>query len=292
MTTRRDFLRLSAAMLAATAVPDSLLANTHAPEKKIGLQLYSVRDDIKNDFDGTMKSLVKIGYKRFEAAGYRNGLFYGKTPSDIKKYMGDLGAMLTGSHTGTGLLRTADDKGWDFWKKCMPDTVEAGCKWVVQAGYPECKTIDEVKMLADMFNKVGEMAKASGLKFAFHNHVTEFKPISGEIPYDVLLQRTDPTLVTFQMDTCQVFLGGGSCTDYIKKYPGRFSNWHVKDPHPTKDESTELGTGRLDFAPIFALANRAGLEDYYVEQESYSMSPLEAVKHDYNYLNKASFVKW
>ena len=85
-------------------------------EKAIGVQLYSVRDDLKTDFDGTMKALVDIGYKRMEAAGYRDGKFYGKSPAEMKKYLADLGAHMVGSHTGSGLLAEGDTKGWDFWK--------------------------------------------------------------------------------------------------------------------------------------------------------------------------------
>ena len=175
MITRRNFLKAGAAVAALSVVPNGFASILAKKEKAIGVQLYSVRDDLKTDFDGTMKALVDIGYKRMEAAGYRDGKFYGKSPAEMKKYLADLGARMVGSHTGSGLLAEGDTKGWDFWKKNAADTAEVGCKWIVQAGYPskDLKSLSDVKRLADQCNKCGEIAKANGLRFAFHNHVDE-----------------------------------------------------------------------------------------------------------------------
>lgn len=187
MITRRNFLRASAALAALSVVPQGFASVLAGKEKAIGLQLYSVRDDLTTDFDGTMKAVIDMGYKRLEAAGYREGKFYGKTPAEMKKYVADLGAKMVSSHTGSGLLAADDTKGWDFWKKNAADTKEVGCKWIIQAGYPhqQLKTISDVKRLADQFNKCGEIAKANGLKFAFHNHVDEFHEMEGQIPASV-----------------------------------------------------------------------------------------------------------
>lgn len=294
MTTRRDFLKASAALAALSFVPSAFSCSGGAKEKAIGVQLYSVRDDLKKDFDATMKAMVEIGYKRFEAAGYRDGKFYGKTPSEMKKYMSDLGAAMIGSHTGRGLLAEDDTEGWDWWKKNAADTAELGCKWIIQAGYPkgDIKSISDVKRLADQFNKCGEIAKANGLKFAFHNHVDEFHELNGEIPFDVMIENTDKDLVAFQMDTAQLVYGGYKCHDYVNRYPGRFSNWHLKDANPDGKGSTEMGKGLVDFETLFAVADKAGLEDYFIEQERYNMTPLEAMKYDYDFLMKADYVKW
>ena len=124
MITRRNFLKAGAAVAALSVVPNGFASILAKKEKAIGVQLYSVRDDLKTDFDGTMKALVDIGYKRMEAAGYRDGKFYGKSPAEMKKYLADLGARMVGSHTGSGLLAEGDTKGWDFWKKNAADTAE------------------------------------------------------------------------------------------------------------------------------------------------------------------------
>ncbi|MDD6210278.1 MAG: sugar phosphate isomerase/epimerase [Bacteroidales bacterium] len=289
MLNRRNFLR-SAALLAAAGITTQHETFAAITKKKmpIGLQLYSVRDDLNSDFDATMTAVVGIGYKNLEAAGYSDGKFYGKTPSEFKKYLSGLGAKLTGSHTGSGLLDPAKTQEWDFWSKNMDATAEAGCKWIVQAYYPEnqIQTVDDVKRLAEQFNRLGKMAKQNGLRFAYHNHVTEFHKIEDVVPYDLLLNETDPKLVTFQMDTAQIYYGGGDCVDYLKKYPGRFTNWHVKDANPDGLGSTELGKGAIDFYTLFQEAKNAGLEDFYVEQERYNMSPIEAIRYDYDYLSK------
>ena len=241
-----------------------------------------------------MKTLVDIGYKRMEAAGYRDGKFYGKSPAEMKKYLADLGARMVGSHTGSGLLAEGDTKGWDFWKKNAADTAEVGCKWIVQAGYPskDIKSLSDVKRLADQFNKCGEIAKANGLRFAFHNHVDEFHELEGKIPFDVMIENTDKGLVTFQIDTAQLVYGGFKCHDYVNRYPGRFANWHLKDANADGKGSTEMGAGIVDFKSLFAVAEKAGLEDYFIEQERYNMTPLQAMKHDYDFLMNASYVKW
>ena len=292
MITRRHFLKAAGMVAASTLLPEAFAAE--AKKKQIGLQLYSVRNEISRDFTGTLQQLAKIGFPHLEAASYSNGKFYGRDPKEFSKILADMGMRLSGSHTGSALLAPGDEKGWDFWKQNMAATVETGAEWIVQASYPEgqLKTIADVKRLAEQFNKLGEMAKAHNLKFAFHNHVTEFHPLEGELPYDVMLQNTDAKLVTFQMDTCQVLLGGGDCVSYVNKYPGRFSNWHLKDAHKEKNESTEFGKGRNDFESLFAVAKKAGLSIYYIEQEAYTVPPLEAVAHDFKFLTDAKYVKW
>ncbi len=294
MITRRNFLRTSASIAALSVIPKGFAAQLEKQGKAIGVQLYSVRDDIQKDFDGTIKAVIDIGYKRLESYGYRDGKFFGKTPAEMKKYLADLGASMTGSHTGSGLLEANDTKGWDFWKKNADDTAELGCKWIVQAGYPvqAIKGIADVKRLADQFNKCGEIAKANGLKFAFHNHVEEFHKLEEQIPYDVMIENTDKDLVTFQMDTAQLVYGGFKCHEYVNRYPGRFANWHLKDANPDGEGSTEFGKGLVDFEALFAVAKKAGLEDYYVEQERYNMTPVEALKYDYDFLMNAPYVKW
>lgn len=295
MVTRRNFLKAGAAMIALGALPGGFSCTAFKKQKQIGVQLYSVRDELKNDFDGTMKALADIGYKRFESYGYRDGKYFGKTPKEMKQYMNDLGGVMTGSHTGSGLLDENDEQAWDFWRKNVDDTAELGCKWIVQAGYPvkQLQTVSDIKRFAEQFNRIGEMAKNNGLKFAFHNHVEEFHGIEGRIPYEVLIEQTDPNLVFFQIDTAQMVYGGfDPVKDYINSYPGRFSNWHLKDANPDGKGSTEMGQGIVDFEALFAAADLAGLEDYYIEQERYNMTPLEAMKYDYDFLMKADYVKW
>jgi sugar phosphate isomerase/epimerase len=294
MITRRTFIKTGVALTAIGALSPQLYAGSRpAKEKAIGLQLYSAREDLQKDAEATIKTIVEIGYKRLEAFGYKDGKFFGKTPKGIKDFLSGLGAQLTGSHTGMPLLEAGENTAeWNAWKKTTEDTAEAGCKWIVQASYPtrQIKNISDVRRLAAQFNKCGEIAKAHGLKFAFHNHHDEFARMEGLIPFDVLVQDTDPALVAFQMDTGHLLLGGFKCHDYVRKYPGRFSNWHLRDVNQ-KGEGTEFGKGLVDFKALFAVADIAALEDYYVEQGQYTIPPIEALKHNYNFLIKAPYVK-
>jgi sugar phosphate isomerase/epimerase len=269
-----------------------LYAGMPPKEKAIGLQLYSAREDLQKDAEVTIKKIVEIGYKRLEAFGYRNGKFFEKTPKEMKNFLAGLGAELTGSHTGMPLLEEGNDKQWDSWGKIVEDTAEAGCKWIIQASYPtqQIKTISDVKRLAAQFNKCGETAKSFGLKFAFHNHHDEFAAMEGLIPFDVIVRNTEHNLVAFQMDTGHLLLGGFKCHDYVRKYPGRFPNWHLRDVNE-KGEGTQLGKGLVDFETLFAVAGIAKLEDYYVEQGQYTIPPLDALKLNYDFLAKASYVK-
>ena len=297
MTTRRDFLKTGAALGVISMLPTGFACSASIKEKAIGLQLYSLRDDIQKDTDGTIKAAINIGYKRFEAYGYTDGKFFGKTPKEMKQFLADLGAKMTGSHTNMRLLdpESANTAQWDAWKKNIEDTAEVGCKWIVQASYPthQIETISDVKRLADQFNTCGELAKRGGLKFSFHNHAGELNEFDGQIPYDVMITNTDKDLVAFQIDTEQMVYGGTECHEYIKKYPGRFSSWHVKDATLDRGGSTEFGKGMVDFEALFTVADIAKLEDYYVEQERYiNMTPLECIKYNYDFLMKAPYVKW
>jgi len=296
MTTRRDFLKTGAALSALSLLPAGFACAPSPKEKAIGLQLYSLRDDIQKDMEGTIKAVIAMGYKRLESYGYQDGKFFGKAPKEMKQFLADLGAAMTGSHTNMRLLNPEADNTaqWDAWKKNVEDTAELGCKWIVQASYPtrQIETISDVARFADQFNRCGELAKAGGLKFSFHNHAGELREFDGQIPYDVLITNTDKDLVSFQIDTEQMVYGGTPCHEYIKKYPGRFSSWHVKDATPDGEGSTEFGKGMVDFESLFAVADIAKLEDYYVEQERYNMAPLECMKHNYDFLMNAPYVKW
>ena len=108
----------------------------------------------------------------------------------------------------------------------------------------------------------------------------------------MMIENTDKGLVTFQIDTAQLVYGGFKCHDYVNRYPGRFANWHLKDANADGKGSTEMGAGIVDFKSLFAVAEKAGLEDYFIEQERYNMTPLQAMKHDYDFLMNASYVKW
>lgn len=295
---RRNFLRTTAlATAASTVTPGHILhASSKAvvSKKKIGIQLYSLRDDMAKNADATLEAVAKIGYSFIETYGYGNGKFFGKTPKEFSRQVNDLGMKMTSSHTGFGIYNNDSSEAWDAVKRNMEDTREAGSKWIVQAGYPGggYTTLNQVEKLAEIFNRVGELAKTFDLKFAYHNHREEFRAIEDQIPYQKYIELTDPSLVTFQMDIGHVANEMADYRAYLQLYPGRFGNLHIRDTNVKTKVATEFGNGNVALEEVFKLFQHAGVEDYYVEQEEYNYTPLESLKMCYDYLAKAPFVKW
>jgi sugar phosphate isomerase/epimerase len=299
---RRHFFKQSGVIIGAAALAGAsapaLRANVSrkTAKKQIGLQLYSLRDDMRKDPDGTLKAVAGMGYQLLESYGYGNRLYFGKTPADFRKQLSDLGMRMTSSHTGFGVYVNDTGAAWDDVKRNMEDTRTAGAKWIVQAGYPGSRytRLDEVKKLADTFNRVGELAKTFGLNFAYHNHTEEFSAIERQIPYQKYIEWTDKELVTFQMDIGHVANVMGDYVGYLLKYPGRFRTLHIRDTNLTTKAPTEFGEGEVRMKEVFDLfpAPGSGLEDYYVEQEGYRYEPRVSVAKCYEYLDKADFVKW
>ncbi|GHV04549.1 sugar phosphate isomerase [Bacteroidia bacterium] len=301
---RRNFFKQSgiaagAAVLAGSSAQaaESILAapEPQASGKQIGIQLYSLKDDMGKDPEGTLKAVANIGYKTIEPWGY-NGKFFGKTPADFKKFVADLGMKIISSHTNFGIFFNDTTEAWDAVKKNMADHQAIGSKWIVQAGYPGGRftKLDEVKKLADNFNRIGELAKTYGLKFAYHNHTEEFNTIERRIPYQQYIELTDKNLVTFQMDIGHAANLFVDYIGYLKKYPGRFAILHLRDTDLSTKHATEFGEGDVRFKEVFDLypTPNSGLEDYIVEQEEYKYEPLISCQKCYEYLNKAKWVKW
>ncbi len=285
MNNRRDFLKITAAFAAASMI---LPLGAFTQEKKtIGLQLYSVRDKLQKDLKGTLEKLAKIGYNSLEAAGYNatDGTFYGMAAKPFVDFVNGLGMPLNSSHTTFEL---------DMAEKVIAATAATGAKYIIYPFLAEKfrSNLDGWKATAEKFNKMGEIAKKNGIRFGYHNHAFEFDKIDGQLPYDILVSQTDPLLVTFEMDLYWVTRGGHNPIDLFKKYPGRFELWHVKDMVKTDDMFfAPVGTGRIDFASIFAEKKTAGMKYFFVEQDSFKdMDPLESVEISYKYLNQAKFL--
>ena len=285
MTNRRDFLKTTAAFTAATLV---FPAFASVQEKKIiGLQLYTVRDKIKLDLKSTLERLAKIGYNSVEAAGYNvaDGTFYGMAPKAFAELVNGLGMPLNSSHT---VFEP------DTAEKVIADAASTRAKYIIYPFLPEQfrTNLDGWKSTADKFNKLGEIARKNGIQFGYHNHAFEFEKMDGQIPYDILLSHTDPSLVTFEMDLYWVTRGGYNPVDYFKKHKGRFQLWHVKDMVKTEDMFfAPVGSGRIDFASIFAEKQTSGMKYFFVEQDSFKeLDPFESVEMSFNYLNQAKFL--
>lgn len=260
-----------------------------ASKKDIYLQLYSVRDDIKADYDATIKEVAEMGYTGVEAAGYNDGRFYGLSPADFKKSIEDAGMEVLSSHTTHPLAENIAETDWDalwaWWDTTIQAHKDAGMKYIVAPWMPTPATLADLQAYCDYYNQVGEKCNAAGMRFGYHNHNFEFTEIEDQLMYDYMLNHTDPSKVFFQMDVYWVGEGGKDPVEYFENYPNRFELLHIKD-------EKELGrSGKVDFQRIFDNAGKGGAKYMIVEVERYTNTPFEGVKESYDYLNDADYVK-
>jgi sugar phosphate isomerase/epimerase len=285
---RRSFLETAATVGAATLFTSRFgwAAGEHKIDK-VAVQLYSVRDLMKEDFEGTIAKVAQIGYKEVEFAGY-----FGRTPQQVRAVLDKNGLTAPSTHVQYDEL---DEK----FPKVIEDSKTIGLEYIVCPWIPEelRKSPDIWKQASEKFNKCGEQTQKSGIQFAYHNHWFEFLPVNGKLPYDQLLADCDPTLVKMELDLCWITAGGSDPVKYFEKYPGRFPLVHVKDikklPKVTQAGSqdfgsslqdiTEVGSGMIDWKAIFRHSEQAGIKHYIVEHDN-PKQPLESIKTSYEYL--------
>jgi len=299
MTSRRKFVKASAYLAAGSMLVPSLSCSTKTkqetgeastPEesapvenKDIGVQVYSVREQLKEDFEGSLKRLAEIGYKHLEAYGLGlDGMFLEKiSPAEYKKIATDLGMELVSTHTTYFTSENA--------QKMIDASLEAGLKHLVIPYLAEelRGSVDNYKRVAENFNSLGALFNAAGLKFGYHNHAFEFELIEGQVPLEILLNETEANLVNFEADLYWITKGGMDPMDLINKFPGRFSLFHVKDANQDLEQTT-VGTGIIDFETILKSRDKAGVEYYFVEDER-TDDPFGNVKAAFDHLNTADF---
>jgi sugar phosphate isomerase/epimerase len=284
----RPLVIIALAIFIIGGLSQTLLAKE---KKKLGLQMYSLRDDLTKDLKGTIEKLGKIGYVYLEAANFDNGKFYGMEPEAFKALIEANGMKFVSSHTGANYTGTKES--WDaamaWWDMCIDAHKRAGCTYIVKptmGDYP-FKNQEALKKTCEYFNAIGEKCNAKGIRFGYHNHNKEFTKISDgdDIIYDYMLKNTDPKKVIFEMDVYWVFKGGYNAVDYFNKYPKRFELLHIKD-------EKEIGaSGLIDFGPIYKNKSKAGAKMCFVEVEKYDFEPFVSVQKSYDFLNDASYVK-
>ena len=300
---RRKFLKTGSFAIAGTiALPRLLRAATNKQEM-VGVQLYSVRDDMKKDPLGTLKQVAAAGYKNVEHANYIDRKFYGYSATDFKKVLSDTGLKMPSGHV---VMTPADwdESKKDFtdkWKMTVEDAATVGQTYLVSPWLDESlrKDMTSFKNYMGVFNKCGELCKQHGLKFGYHNHDFELSTkIDGELLYDLILKNTDSSLVAQQIDIGNMYGSGGRAMDIIKRYPGRFELMHVKDEiKSTKGEmgdgyeSTILGKGVIPVKEVVEAGRKiGGTTQFIVEQESYQgKAPIDTIKEDLQVLNSWGF---
>lgn len=269
---RREFLSSS---LTASAALLSTSYGWAAPKRKIGLQLYSLRDVVFTDTKAVLQKVASFGYTALETFGYNDGKLFGMSNADFAAYVKSLGMHVVSGHYGLNQI------SGDTWQRAVDDAKAIGQQFMVMPYLVEKdrQTIDDYKRVCEMLNKAGEVCNAAGIRFGYHNHAFEFDPVDGQIPYDVMLKELDPKLVMMEMDIYWVVFAGRDPLRYFEGYPGRFELWHVKDmSQADRSKNADVGTGTIDFKPIFAKAKKAGLKQFFVEQETYPESSLKSIE--------------
>jgi len=270
-------------LLTTVVIPMIAMACQPAAEKQeMYIQLYSIRDAIKQDFHGSVKKLAAIGFTGIEAAGYSDGQFYGMSPADFRKAIEATGMKVLSSHTQRRLAdepsKTDWQAVWSWWDQAIKAHKEAGMSYLVVPSMPVPKTLADLKIYCDYYNEIGRRCNEAGIRFGYHNHSFEFQKIEDELMYDFMLKNTDPSKVFFQMDVYWVVRGGYSPVEYFATYPGRFEHLHMKD-------HKELGqSGMVGFDAILKSVKVAGVKKMIVEVEKYTMDPMESVRVSYEYL--------
>lgn len=289
---RRKFLKSATQLgygLAFTAVGSRLIGCSPAKNtagstvgsgvvntKPFGLQLYTLRDDLPKDPKGVLKQVASFGYKQIEGYEGPQGIFWGMSHTDFKKYMDELGMAFISSHCDT--KKNFEEKA--------AQAAAIGMKYLINPFLGKQKSLDDYKRAADDFNKNGEICRKAGLKFAYHNHDYSFIAVDGQFPQDIMMQNTDPALVDYEMDIYWVVAAGQDPDAWFKKYPGRFKLGHVKDRRRNAapadhDASVVVGTGSIDFSDILKKAEANGMAYFIIEQEAYEgTTPLLAAQQN------------
>jgi sugar phosphate isomerase/epimerase len=287
---RRAFLESATTVTAATLLASRIgWATADHKLGKIGVQLYTVRDELKADFDGTLAKVAAIGYQQVEFAGY-----FDHSPKEVRADIDRHGLVSPACHVPWEVLG-------DQWPAQIESAKIIGQSYIVCPWIPvEIRNQpDGWKRAAETFNRAGEASKKAGIQFAYHNHWFEFLPVDGKLPYDFLLENCDPNLVKMELDLCWITVGGSDPLKYFDRYPGRFPLVHVKDVKKlpavsaaggqdfgdSLKDMTEVGSGVINWKRIFAQSEKAGIKYYIVEHDK-PKAPFESIKISYEYLRQ------
>ena len=263
MIDRRDFLaRLSGGVLAGGAISTGLTgcqpSEGSMPPllERLGVQLYTVREEMAADADGTLSQIAAMGYEEVELAG-----LYGHSVSEMRAMLDAAGLQAASSHHGVDVVRGE-------WQQTLEGAMELGQSLIVVPSIPGSeRSRDALMAIAADFNRAGEEAAAQGLRFGYHNHDWEFEPLpDGTLPMDLLLDETDPRYVDWQMDVFWTVQGGGDPIALMAARRGRVRSLHVKD-RTAAGEMVDVGDGVIDFVDVIDQAGRQGLLHAFVEHD-------------------------
>ena len=296
MLSRRAFLERGSFALAAMSLHTARAAEakTGPLGKPIGLQIYTVREAAAKDLPGTLRAVADIGYREIELAGIP-----ATSATDLRRLLDDLGLSAPSMHASMADLQTGLQARIDYAKTLGTRYLVCSFPWTADSRFRNTGlsiasgiTLDDWKWNAEQLNEIGATAAKAGLSCGYHNHNMEFRSYNGVVAYDELLRLTDPKLVTMEMDLAWVVTGGADPLKYLRKHADRISMLHVKEvrkdlqvsAEKLQSQTTEVGSGKIDWKQLFGAMDPARIRHYFVEQENFERSPLEAVKISFDYL--------
>jgi len=284
MIDRRHFVKVSAGAacggilgLEHAALAKAIGAAGGRSLDRIGVQLYTVRTLLERDFEGTLEAIAEIGFHQVEFFKY-----FGREAREVRDLLDRLGLEAPAAHFPWQAIKEDPDA-------VIETALAMGHRYVLLAWFPpeERSTIAQYQELAGLCNEVGQACTSAGLRFAYHNHDFEFQAIDGQVPFDLLLNETDPGHVEFEIDLYWIVKGGCDPLAYFEAHPGRFTLCHIKDM-AEGESMADVGAGRIDFATIFARGEQAGLRYFFVEHDN-PPDPLASIEASFKYLEKLRF---
>jgi len=298
---RKQFLQAAAAaMLGSIFLKNKALASlANLPEQSMGLQLFTFFSTIDDDVEGTLKKIAAVGYKKIESAFSKKGGYYGMKPKEFARFLKDIGMSWKSHHVlgapfkmpaGAKMPTGPDGKPItippmrnlrDNMQQLIDEVAEGGTEYLVCANTP-ITTLDEIKSSIEVLNKTDEACKKAGVSFAYHNHDAEFRPVEGQIPYDMFLSQTK---MQMELDLAWATKGGKDPVELFKQHPGRFPLWHVKDLDKEMNTVLPVGEGTIDFKRIFDASATSGMKHFFVEHDM-PKDALASITSSYTYLSK------
>ncbi len=283
---RRDFITTFGSTLGLTQLACAARAAGHGAGtrrlRRVGVQLYSLRDDARRDLERTIADIASAGYHDVELLGSMNN--FGMPPARLRAILDRNGLRAPSTHVGGNAL--------DDLPRQLDDGQTFGHEYIVVASLPIAKPakLDDYRRWADRLNEAGRIARERRIWIGFHNHADDFVVIDGEVPYDVFAARTDPSVVRLQLDTGNLAMARRDPMDYMKRFGERYWLFHIKDvPRLGAESDTELGKGIIDFRALLGSIERIDEKHLFVEQETYPGTPLDSVRRDFVYLSRLQF---
>lgn len=283
---RRDFITTLGSAVGVTqlacAARGATLGSGSRQLRRVGLQLYSLRDDARRDLERTIGEIASAGYHDVELLGSMNN--FGMAPATLRAILDRNRLRAPSTHVGGNAL--------DDLPRQLDDAQTLGHEYITVASLPieRPPTLDDYRRWADRLNEAGRIARERGIWIAFHNHANDFVEIDGQVTYDVLVARTDPAVVRLQLDTGNLAMARRDPMEYMKRFGERYWLFHIKDvPRLGAESDTELGKGIIDFRKLLGSIERIDEKHMFVEQETYPGTPLDSVRRDFVYLSRLQF---